>query len=180
MEGNAFDRNVARHPVMSYAVTKAAPLLLSLFFALTGFDPFSSVLLSICAGIAELWLVKNIHGAGLIGLRWWIEAGEGLMYYTKPDPYVQDIAQSNAFWIGLFAGAMLYAISALCCLQTMYSVMFFIMDAFQVFNLSMFLCARNKAKRSVEKNLLTILQDEEINFELVKDDEDDAQANNEQ
>lgn len=171
MEGNDFERSRSTNPVVFYLVTKALPFAVDLILSFSKFDSFTSIVLSICLNIVEMWLVKNIYGVNLIGLRWWIDR-EGLKYYLKPDPFVPIVYQSNVFWIGLFISVILYFIFSICFLNSMYLLIFLIADVFQIYNLVMFIYSYKKAKKSSDANLLTVLQDEDINFELVKDDDE--------
>lgn len=56
--------------------------------------------------LLELWISKNCDGLELVGMRWSHEIGDSgearWVYYSRPDPYVPNAADSNIFWIGLY------------------------------------------------------------------------------
>lgn len=164
------------NPVVLYAITKAIPYLVHLFLCATKMTSFNIFVVTVLLLIGDYWFNQNIHGLQLVGLRWWIEIGHGFNYYSKPDPFVPLVSNSNAFWLGFFISIFVWIITAVVTLFThglFISVIAVIGAILSCINLYMFVKAHKQAKIDAEHACLTMLQDENINFELVKEELDD-------
>ena len=71
--------------------------------------PITFILIS---GMVEFWFTKNVSGLQLVGMRWSHEIGDNgephLFFYVRPDPYVSEQQDSNAFYFGLVSASLVW------------------------------------------------------------------------
>lgn len=164
------------NPVVLYTGTKVLPYVVHLCLCVARLTEFNILVVTVLLLIGDYWFSQNVHGPNMIGLRWWIQLNNGFQYYSKPDPFVPSVSDSNVFWVGFFVAIVVWIITSIVTVFThgfFIAIISVIAAVFNIVNVTMFIKARKLAKIAAEHACLTILQDETINFELVKDDLDD-------
>ncbi|OHT12429.1 hypothetical protein TRFO_17691 [Tritrichomonas foetus] len=155
----------------------AAYLLLWIFQA----EKTISTVVTLLFSVIEFVAIKNISGLQLVGLNWSIDFKSfKFTYYSKPEPFVPVLSQSNFFWMSFFGVLIVWGY-------------FFIHDIFtapasemigsffglflEILNFMCFTRAHGLAKSAAEKAVLSSIQ-EGVQFELVPDDDDNPIENN--
>jgi hypothetical protein len=85
------------HPVLFCYATKLAVYLLYFGLLLLDANSVSLCLVTVLLSLADFWCTQNIHGFELLGLSWYLSPGGGLSYISRPDPFVPNTSDSNAF-----------------------------------------------------------------------------------
>lgn len=102
------------HLIQIFMVLKLTVLLFYFVSILFKFyAPVKVVVLALLC-LADVWYTKNIAGLDLVGMRWSHEINENgepaWQFYSRPDPYVPDPFESNAFWGFMFGSVFVWAI----------------------------------------------------------------------
>eukprot|EP01029_Cantina_marsupialis_P014179 TRINITY_DN31390_c0_g1_i2.p2 TRINITY_DN31390_c0_g1~~TRINITY_DN31390_c0_g1_i2.p2 ORF type:complete len:164 (+),score=18.60 TRINITY_DN31390_c0_g1_i2:135-626(+) len=144
----------ASHPTacLFHVVFKIAAVLLyffkSIFFSSSAFVmPFVIIVVILSC---DFWVVKNITGRLLVGLRWWSELndeGESTWKYAHNQEYSVGAIDSNVFWGGIIANVgiwSLFMLAALPSFQLGWAVLICVALGMSGFNgLQYFRCKRD-------------------------------------
>lgn len=169
------DHEQTKRFITIYIAAQSIPLIAYFFFHIFKLNILSALLLMICFLVISFWIIQNISGYQLVGLRWNISLAKGFVFFSKPIPFVPRQIDSSIFWLGFFV-YMFFWIIALIISLFITTPLFSLVCVFgflsQLINLMMFMRSYKLAKRQSEHETLEILQDEEVNFELVHSDND--------
>lgn len=164
------------HPITLFIILKILPIILLFVQIFIHINNGTSSIILILLLLIEFWMTKNVSGLQLVGLKWEVDITKCLKfsYFSKPDPFVPKVSSSNTFWMSHFAFLIIWVISI---------VIFFITHVYKyvpigvigallnTINLKMFLKANDKHKLDSEQAALAILKDNDVHFNLVKEDE---------
>lgn len=172
--GTGVVNNSSREGLVIYISVRIAPVVV---FLMSSFlKPPILLFIFIAALIGEFWVVKSISGMQLIGLRWYLDKKAGqkaFAFYSKPDPYIPNVIDSNIFWSLFFVclfGWSITAIVEIFILSYFKAFLASIAIAFHILNLSMYSKARNMAKKAIQKSVLDALQEEMVTFPKIDED----------
>ena len=93
---------MAAHPFACIAtfIFKALAVIAYFFFGIVFSDVFVFIIVTVLSGI-DFWVVKNVTGRLLVGLRWWsdfTEDGKEIWIYESHDREVKLNAVDSAFF----------------------------------------------------------------------------------
>jgi hypothetical protein len=166
------------HPVLFCYSTKFLVYLFYAWLLLLGASSASTFLLTTLLNLVDFWCTQTIHGFELVGLSWSVRIGIGFASVSKPDPFVPNTSDSNAFWMSFFVFIILWAVTFLIALFTSGAARAInagIAAALQILNLLMFMRA-HRATRSA-RDQLAWQQAEEvegIDFRLMQEEPDQS------
>ena len=109
----------ASHPLIC-VLTFIFKLLAYFIFIIVAFftDKKSIIyLLIILCGAVDFWIVKNISGRKLVGLRWWNEIksnGEEVWIFESKNEKIESTADKTVFWFCLYINALVWLIFFIC------------------------------------------------------------------
>jgi hypothetical protein len=168
------DSGHASHAVLQYFMTKVLAYITYVGLVVIRISPGVTGVTTSLVSLLDFWVTQNIHGLQLVGLRWFM-GSEGFAFYSRPDPFIPQKSDGNAFWMGFFAFVILWLIAFVVAL---FSTSFFyaingLFGAFlQFLNFLMFMRAHADAK--AQRDLVARQQAEAaegVTFELVHDDD---------
>lgn len=108
--------NDTSHPMVAllHVVLKIAIVFIYLVFPLIIPGGFSQMVLVIILGAVDFWIVKNVAGRLLVGLRWWIDfdedGDEQWKFECKVDERNNSGASDKAFWWTLILFTLIWII----------------------------------------------------------------------
>lgn len=167
----------SKYPFLVFLLVKITPFLTYFFIFSFLQDPSISIVLFFISQSFEFYMIKNICGLELIGIKWYIEPnndGSILQYYAKPAPYVPNYTLSNVFWIGFIASLILWIVTFFIDLfdRNIFHIFICILGLFSQFcNLLLFMRAHAATQKNDARVALSGLLDDSIKFNLVNDDE---------
>ncbi|OHT15604.1 hypothetical protein TRFO_42442 [Tritrichomonas foetus] len=140
-----------------YLITKFSVIFVFLISAILHFYPTLILTLVSISEIVEFWLVKNMFGLDLVGMRWSHEIGDSgesrWIFYSRPDPYVPEAACVRVFWAGLYGTFIIWTIIFLWTIfrSTWMNVFIsLLVSVAQFVNLSCFLRCNNESTRQAD------------------------------
>lgn len=167
----------SKYPFLVFLLVKIAPFLTYFFIFSFLHDPSVSVVLFFISQCFEFFMIKNVCGLDLIGIKWYVEPnndGSFLQYYAKPAPYVPNYTLSNVFWIGFIAAIILWIVTFFIDLfeRNIFHILICIIGLIaQGTNLLLFMRAHAATQKNAAKVALAGLLDDTVKFNLVNDDE---------
>jgi hypothetical protein len=169
------------HPVLLCFSTKCLAYLPYAGLLLIGGSPLFTTVLTTFLILIDFWCTQNIHGFELIGLSWSFSFGRGFGYISKPDPFIPNQSDSDAFWMSFIIFVVLWTSTFFVSLLTSgiaRATSAAIGAGFQGFNLLMFMKAHRGAKAA--RDQLAKHQADEadgVKFELVKEEAEVPERN---
>jgi hypothetical protein len=107
---------LTRHPVAAFfhVAFKAAALVLYLFQGLLGLE-YVTVFISLTLLLAaDFWVVKNVTGRLLVGLRWWArvkdDGSSEWVFESSPAHASKPALDRRLFWWALYTAPILFAL----------------------------------------------------------------------
>jgi hypothetical protein len=140
-----------------YLLFKLAPWILYLVFDV---DSFTTLILLLVLVSVDIWLCSRVFAYSLVGLSWTLALPFAVSYEFKPDPFVPDPIDSNAFWlalIGTFFFGVVAAIRALVTFKLFSLVVLGAIAGMQGSNVWIYFRCLALAKKQLEETFRTVM-----------------------
>jgi hypothetical protein len=173
MNDRPFAGRVTSRPLLNpsaiFTVSNFLPAFLYLLLSFTGVSSNILAFIVIILSFTNFFILKNISGYQLLGLKWSYNFQScGISVFSRPEPFVPNLSQSNFFWIGLFFINGFWIVCFFVNISTSMakSAISAISFAFEFTNLIFFGKAHRESKQQIGLAVLASINDG-IHFEQV-------------